>query len=625
MNYLIKNRAGQFLLLGMIFIVTGFILMLFTDIGSTLSFYAAIFFLGFFAAKNAMVETIRSKSPNVDLLMILAAIGAVIIGFESEGALLLFIFAGSEVLEDYASSKSTRAISELMSQVPSTAQLLKENGDVVEVPTVELTAGDTVVVSRGSQIPIDGYADRDTFVNESALTGESVPVTKVKGKEVFAGTINEGNSFYLKVNKSSDDTVFSNIIRMVEEAQNRPSKISKFIDRIESRYVIGVLVGVPIFIFILYTFNDLSFRESFYRGMVMLTVASPCALVASATPATLSAISNGARNGVLFKGGAAMEALSTMDILYSDKTGTLTHGDFQVVDHAADEEILKEVIYIEQQSGHPIAEAIVNRFKNLDLEGLDKTQPVEEIPGSGMKKGDIKVGKPSAFNDYDDPMDYMAKGISGNTNIIVGKNNQVVGYFSLADRVRKEAVHAVRNFQSEGIQVSLLTGDNEAVAERVAEEVGITDYAAGCLPEDKIRYVNESQKKGKVAGMIGDGINDAPALANADIGIAMGSGSSIAMESSEVVIVKNNLQKLFYSFKLSHRLNRIIMGNVIFSISVILSLVTLNIFGLLNLPLAVLFHEGSTILVILNGLRLLRQGSEEETAAESMTFAEAGR
>lgn len=573
---------------------------------SSIAFYIAIFFLGFYASKNAVIETIRERSPNVDLLMILAAIGAVIINYESEGALLLLIFAGAEVLENYATSKSTKAISELMSHLPSTASRIGADGEITEIPTEELIQGDIVLVAKGEQIPIDGQADRQVSVNEAALTGESVPVVKEKDQEVFAGTVNDGNSFRLTVTKTSDDTIFSNIVRMVEEAQQRPSKLSKTIDRIESKYVISVLIGVPVFIAILYFFNNLGFEESFYRGMVMLTVASPCALVASATPATLSAISNGAKNGILFKGGAAMEALSTMDILYSDKTGTLTYGDFVVEEYAADEDTLKEVVTIEQHSSHPIAEAIVKKFKTLDLDSVDDSEPVEEIVGSGMKKGDIIVGKPDAFKDYTDPSNYRDQIIAGNTNIFVGESGQITGYFSLADQVRDEAVHAVENFQNSDIEVVLLTGDNETVAEKVAGEVGITDYTASCLPEDKVRFVNESQKKSKIVGMIGDGINDAPALANADIGIAMGSGSSVAMESSDVVIVKNNLQKLFYSFMLSNRLNRIILANIIFSISVIVILILLNIFGLLNLPTAVLFHEGSTILVILNGLRLLR-------------------
>ena len=605
-NYLFTNRQGQFLVAGIIFIILGFALMPVEGIYSSIAFYIAIFFLGFYASKNAVIETIRERSPNVDLLMILAAIGAVIINYESEGALLLLIFAGAEVLENYATSKSTKAISELMSHLPSTASRIGADGEITEIPTEELIQGDIVLVAKGEQIPIDGQADRQVSVNEAALTGESVPVVKEKDEEVFAGTVNDGNSFRLTVTKTSDDTIFSNIVRMVEEAQQRPSKLSKTIDRIESKYVISVLIGVPVFIAILYFFNNLGFEESFYRGMVMLTVASPCALVASATPATLSAISNGAKNGILFKGGAAMEALSTMDILYSDKTGTLTYGDFVVEEYAADEDTLKEVVTIEQHSSHPIAEAIVKKFKTLDLDSVDDSEPVEEIVGSGMKKGDIIVGKPDAFKDYTDPSNYRDQIIAGNTNIFVGESEQITGYFSLADQVRDEAVHAVENFQNSDIEVVLLTGDNETVAEKVAGEVGITDYTASCLPEDKVRFVNESQKKSKIVGMIGDGINDAPALANADIGIAMGSGSSVAMESSDVVIVKNNLQKLFYSFMLSNRLNRIILANIIFSISVIVILVLLNIFGLLNLPTAVLFHEGSTIFVILNGLRLLR-------------------
>ncbi|MCE5034682.1 heavy metal translocating P-type ATPase [Staphylococcus cohnii] len=605
-NYLFTNRQGQFLVAGIIFIILGFALMPVEGIYSSIAFYIAIFFLGFYASKNAVIETIRERSPNVDLLMILAAIGAVIINYESEGALLLLIFAGAEVLENYATSKSTKAISELMSHLPSTASRIGADGEITEIPTEELIQGDIVLVAKGEQIPIDGQADRQVSVNEAALTGESVPVVKEKDEEVFAGTVNDGNSFRLTVTKTSDDTIFSNIVRMVEEAQRRPSKLSKTIDRIESKYVISVLIGVPVFIAILYFFNNLGFEESFYRGMVMLTVASPCALVASATPATLSAISNGAKNGILFKGGAAMEALSTMDILYSDKTGTLTYGDFVVKEYAAGEDTLKEVVTIEQHSSHPIAEAIVKKFKTLDLDSVDDSEPVEEIVGSGMKKGDIIVGKPDAFKDYTDPSNYRDQIIAGNTNIFVGESGQITGYFSLADQVRDEAVHAVENFQNSDIEVVLLTGDNETVAEKVAGEVGITDYTASCLPEDKVRFVNESQKKSKIVGMIGDGINDAPALANADIGIAMGSGSSVAMESSDVVIVKNNLQKLFYSFMLSNRLNRIILANIIFSISVIVILVLLNIFGLLNLPTAVLFHEGSTILVILNGLRLLR-------------------
>lgn len=606
-HYLTKSRQGQFLVIGVLFTILGFVFIRLNGAYSSTSFYIAIFFLGFYAAKDAVVNTVRDRSPNVDLLMVLAAVGAVIINFESEGAALLLIFAAAEALEDYSTDKSTSAISELMAQVPDTAQVLKENGDVVVTPAEELAIGDIVVVSKGAQIPIDGFIDRKAIVNEAALTGESIPVEKELKDEVFAGTINEGNVFHVEVNKKMDETMFSNIIRMVEEAQNRPSRIAKFIDRIESKYVIGVLIIVPIFIFVLYQFLGLSLEEAFYRGMVLLTVASPCALCASVTPATLSAISNGAKNGVLFKGGAAMEALSTMDILYTDKTGTLTYGDFQVVDYAVDEDVLKEVIYMEQQSSHPIGRAIVSAFKDIDLTEVEQSESIEEIAGSGIKKGDILVGKPGAFKHYDKFNQFQKVLEKGDTSILVADGNEVVGYFSFRDQIRPQSASTVADFQKEGIKVCLLTGDNEKVAAQVAKLVKVDDYIASMLPEDKIEFVMNSQGKEEVVGMIGDGINDAPALANADIGIAMGSGSSVAMESSDVVIVKNDLSKLFYSYKLSKKLNGIIIQNVIFSLVVIVTLTTLNMFGVLGLPLAVLFHEGSTILVILNGLRLLQK------------------
>ncbi len=604
LNYLIKTRPGKFLIAGILFTVMGFVT---TDFVSQIAFYIAIFFLGYFAAQDAIVETVKSKSPNVDLLMILAALGAVVINYESEGAMLLLIFAGAEFLEAFASDKSTNAIKELMAQVPTVAQVLKPNGDVVEVETSELVIGDIVIVSKGAQVPIDGISDRKTQINEASLTGESLPAEKESGDAVFAGTLNEGDVFHLTVNKTSDQTVFSNIIRMVEEAQNRPSHIAKFIDRFEKKYVTGVLITVPIFIAILYYMNGFTFEEAFYRGMVLLTVASPCALVASATPATLSAISNGAKNGVLVKGGAAMEALATMDVLYSDKTGTMTFGDFRVVDYEAATDVIKEVVFMEQQSSHPIAKAIVSKFSDLSLDAIDSREPIEEIAGLGLKKGSYRVGKPSAFTQFNDPNQYHEKSAGDHTTILVAKENQIVGYFSMSDQVRHEAVDAVKGFQEEGVEVILLTGDNEAVAKKVAKEVNITHYKAACTPEDKINAVMASQEKEQVVGMIGDGINDAPALANANIGIAMGSGTSVAMESAEVVIVKNDLMKLLYSYKLSQRLNRIIKQNIIFAVGVIIMLVVLNVLGLLDLPTGVVFHEGSTILVILNGLRLIRE------------------
>lgn len=606
LDYLKKTRTAQFLVIGTISMILGLIFHYRIQLLGHAFLYLAVFFLGYYASKKAIRVSIEDRSPNVDLLMILAALGALIIQEESEATILLFIFAAAEVLEAYVTSKSTSAISGLMSQVPETAQLLKADGQTVEVATSELKVGDTIVVAKGNQIPIDSVTMTATTVNEMALTGEAVPVEKAIGDEVFAGTLNEGSAVKLQVAKSSDETVFSNIIRMVEQAQNQPSKIGAAIDGFERFYVIGVLIAVPLFIAALYFGQNLPFQEAFYRGMVLLTVASPCALVASVTPATLSAISNGARIGVLIKGGTALENFASVDLIYSDKTGTLTHGKFQVNEWDIPAQLLPTVVAMEQSSHHPIAQAIVKHFSSVDLSQVASHISVEEEAGMGLVSGDIRVGKPSAFEAYADPNGFTKRLTAGQTTVIVAKGQEVVGYMTLSDQVRQESAQAVADFQELGVSVIMLTGDNEAVAANVAKEVGVKGYQANCLPQDKIQEVQASQAKGQSVAMIGDGINDAPALANSNVGIAMGSGSAIAMESADLVMVQNNFAKLFQVYQLSHRLNKVIWQNLFFSISVIVILILLNLFGLLDLTRGVIFHETSTILVILNGLRLLK-------------------
>lgn len=604
LEYIIKQRQGRYLVYGIIFIIIGFVLSYYGIELSRYAFYLSIYFLGYYATINAVVDTIENRKFNVDLLMILAALGAVVINYESEGAMLLLIFAGAEVLEDVVSQKSSNAISELMKQVPDEAKLLQTDGSTITVKTEELKIGDVVLVSKGDQIPIDGYSDRDIVVNEASLTGESEPVTKESGEEVFAGTINEGDSFRLEVSKEKKDTVFSNIIRMVEEAQSKPSNRERFINRLESKYVTVVLIAVPVFIAVLYFLRSYSFNEAFYRGMVLLTVASPCALVASATPATLSAISNSAKNGILFKDAQALELMKDLKYLATDKTGTLTYGEFEVVDYEIPEDILKKVVYIENNSNHPIAKSIVKKFSDVDLSDVEDSN-IEEIAGAGLKMGDIIIGKPGIFKDYKDPNGYLSMGESVHTKSIVAEGNTIVGCILLVDTIRESAKEAINNFKKEDVLVEMLTGDNEAVATKVAEKLGLEHYRYNCYPEDKMKFIEEKQAQNHIVAMIGDGINDAPALANADIGIGMGDGSSIAMESSDMVVVKNNLNKIYFTYGLSKKLSKIVKQNIFFSVSVIITLIIVNILGILDLPSGVVFHEGSTILVILNGLRLL--------------------
>ncbi|QTJ34250.1 heavy metal translocating P-type ATPase [Dolosigranulum pigrum] len=617
LNYLKTNREGQFLVIGILLTVLGFSLSIMDLTSSRWAFYGAIVFLGFYAAKEALVETFKHKAPNDALLMILSALGATLIQYESEGAVLLLIFAGAEVLEDYVTDKATDSISELMSSVPNQAHIMRENGKVDRVPTDSLAIGDTVIVQKGAQLPIDGTIDRQAVLNESALTGESIPVEKSSGDMVYAGTLNEGDVFYLTVTQTSNDTIFSNIIHMVKQAQQQPSKKARWIDTFESYYVTGVLIAVPLFIIGLFFLQDLSWQDAFYRGLVLLTVASPCALVASITPATLSAISNGAKNGILFKGGKVMERFGELKTLYTDKTGTLTQGEFNVTDYELADDYLPTLVYMEQQSNHPIAQAIVAHFKSEKIELPTESAQIEEIAGAGLKMGNITVGKPDLFKQSTGIETVQAAIDSTDTTVIIAEHDRIVGYVNLADKIRDSSQEAVQQFQAAGVEVVLLTGDQQRVAEAVATDIGIPKTYAELLPEDKMNFIQSSQSSNEVVGMIGDGINDAPALAHADIGIAMGSGSQAAMESADIVIVKNDLQKLFNSYRLSQRLDKIIKQNLFFAIGVIITLITLNILGWLDLPMGVVFHEVSTILVILNGLRLLRNSSTAATEANT--------
>ncbi|MFM1542280.1 heavy metal translocating P-type ATPase [Helcococcus ovis] len=604
LNYLFKEKQGRFLLLGILFTVIGFILEFMKVDIAKYFFYIAMIFLGYYAIKNTFLGSIKDKKLNVDLLMILAAFGAVLINYESEGTMLLLIFAGAEVLENYISGRSVKEINELIKHVPQEAKVLNVDGTTKIVNTDDLQIGDICLISKGDQLPIDGIVDRTVSINESSLTGEAMPVTKEKGREVFAGTINEGNSFNLVVSKLKKDTVFSNIIKMVENAQNKTSKREKMLEKLEGKYVISVLVFVPLFIIMLYYFRNMTFEQAFYRGMVLLTVASPCALVASATPATLSAISNSAKNGILFKDSRAMELLGQMDILATDKTGTLTNGEFEVIEYVIPDELLKAIVYIEQNSNHPIADGILKKFENIKTDGINFQ--VQEVAGCGLKMENIKIGDFPEFKTYKDEKNFLQLNKDNNTISFISKDEEIVGYITLADTIRETSLEAINNFTIDNVDVQMLTGDNDKVAKKIASQLNIKNYVANCFPEDKLKYINDKISSNKTVAMIGDGINDAPSLANSDIGIGMGSGSSIAMESSDIVIVKNDLNKLYHSFKLSKKLSKIIKQNMIFSISVIIMLIGLNLFGILDLPTGVIFHESSTILVILNGLRLLK-------------------
>ncbi|WP_086444341.1 heavy metal translocating P-type ATPase [Candidatus Enterococcus lemimoniae] len=612
-----EKKAILATILCLLFMIVGFILEKSGVRFYPLIFVTAIFFGGFKQTKEGLLDTLENKHLNVDLLMALAAIGACIIGNWFEGAMLTFIFCLSGALEEYTTNKSKKEIASLMNMQPDTAYLLDESGKTTEITVTQLQIGDRLLVPKGARIPIDGTLVKGTsIIDESAITGESVPVEKGMDAPLFGGTINLGEALTMTVSKTSENTLFAKIIRLVDEAQNTPSQTASFIEKLENTYVKIVLLAIPMMILIPYLFLGWSWSESFYRGMVLLVVASPCALVASATPATLAAISNGARNGVLFKGGVYLENLASLKAIAFDKTGTLTRGTPVVTDAIFlnnKEEALTILLAMERHSTHPLAQAILLRFEDEVTADYSHVE-VKNIVGFGMEttidSTTWRVGK-GAFNDQailnnDLELEIEQLQNDGKTVIYLFQDQELIAYFGLLDVPKPEAKRVINYFKQAGIKTTMITGDHKKTALAVAAELGVDDVYANCLPEDKTILIKKQKETYGVNVMVGDGINDAPALANAAIGVAMGEGTDIAMDVADMVLMQNDLEKLQMSHLLSKKLKRIVTQNIILSAGIIVLLILSNFVQIINLPLGVIGHEGSTILVILNGLRLLQ-------------------
>ncbi|NHM31491.1 heavy metal translocating P-type ATPase [Neobacillus terrae] len=586
---------------------------------SIIAYLLAFVIGGFAKAKEGIEETIENKELNVEMLMVLAAIGSAIIGYWTEGAILIFIFAVSGALETYTMNKSNKEISALMELEPEEA-LLISGGDDRLVPVADLKVGDIILVKPGERIPSDGRIQKGrTNIDEAAITGESIPVSKSDEDNVFAGTVNLTGSINIEITKESTDTLFHKIIELVQNAQSEKSPSQLFIERFEGTYVKVVLAVVFVMMFLPHFILGWSWNESLYRAMVLLVVASPCALVASIMPATLSAISNGARHGILFKGGVHLENLSHLKAIAFDKTGTLTKGKPEVNDLIVKEglnkaDILLKIASIENHSNHPLAQAIVQYAKTKSDESLFDPENIEDVPGWGLQaslNGKVwKIGKAEFVGK--EAAESFAGGISkqlasqGNTLVFVQINGQLGAMIALKDIVRDETKAAIDILKTQGIYTVMITGDSEKTANAIAAESHVDRFFANCLPEEKVNHVKRLKDEFQTVAMVGDGINDAPALATANVGIAMGEGTDVALETADVVLMKNDLPRISEAINLSRRMNRIIKQNVVFSIAVIAFLICSNFFQVLDLPYGVIGHEGSTILVILNSLRLLK-------------------
>ncbi|KGX92985.1 ATPase [Pontibacillus halophilus JSM 076056 = DSM 19796] len=587
------------------------------DTASAFLYVAAFIIGGFAKAKEGIEETIADRELNVEMLMIFAAIGSASIGYWTEGAILIFIFALSGALETYTNNKSQREISSLMDLQPEEALLLTNDGEQL-VHVSDLTIGNKILVKAGERVPADGIIVKGaSSLDEATITGESLPVSKKNGEDVFAGTVNITGSLTVEVTKHADETLFQKIISLVQSAQSEKSPSQLFIERFEGTYVKTVLIVVAIMMVLPHFAFGWSWQDTIYRAMILLVVASPCALVASIMPATLSAISNGARNGMLFKGGVHLENLAHVEAIAFDKTGTLTNGKPEVTDVVIihnEEETLQVAVAIERESNHPLARAIVSYAERNRTSEDYSVEQMTDVSGSGVtavvngvewKLGNASfVGKQDANSFHSHVAEQFAS--EGKTLVFIAKQDKVVGVIALKDTVREDTKAAIQALRQKGIYTIMLTGDHELTAKAIATECGIDQYVAECLPEDKVREIKRLKESFDHVAMVGDGINDAPALATANVGIAMGEGTDVALETADVVLMKNDLPKIPSAFTLSKRMNRIVRQNVIFSIGVITLLIISNFLQILDLPLGVIGHEGSTILVILNGLRLLR-------------------
>ncbi len=580
---------------------------------------------GYYGLTDGLKELWKEHRLNVDLLMILAALGAAFIGQPAEGATLLFLFSLSNTLQSYAMDRSRKAIEKLLDLRPPTATV-RRGSRLVVLPVEQLLLGDVVIVRPGERFPIDGeIIEGQSTADQASITGESLPVPKKPGDTVFAGTVNGQGALEVRVTRLADDTTLAKIVHLVEEAQANKADTQTRLDTFEQVYAIFILAGAALLIAIPLALGH-DFRASFYRAMTWLVVASPCALVISTPASILSAIANGARQGILFKGGIHMERTAELQVVAFDKTGTLTRGEPVLTDllpwgDTAPESLLRLAAAAESRSEHPLAASIVqeaerrglaypaaNAFQAITGQGVEASVEGKSVwLGNERMFAERRVALPQALREQ-----VKALEEAGKTVIIAYTQDEAGGRFlgllAVADTLRPNAAEIVAALKRLGIRHTvMLTGDNARVAAAIAAQTGVDEYHAELLPEDKVRVLHELRRKYGPTAMVGDGVNDAPALASADVGIAMGgAGTDVALETADVVLMADDLTHLPYAIGLARRARRVVWQNLAFALGVIILLVVTTFGADLPLPLGVVGHEGSTVIVVLNGLRLLR-------------------
>ncbi len=619
-----------------VFFLTGFLGHRFFSLSEQTSWflYVLAYVAGAYDISTHAIPGLFKGRFNTDILMLAAAAGAAALGEWAEGAFLLFLFSLGHAGEHYALERARNAIDALGELMPSKANIKTDSG-VEEVPLDQVELGQVAVVRPGDRIPVDGtVVSGRSSVDQAPITGESQPVLKEPGDEVFCGTINQETALEIKVEKLAADSTLSRVMQMVSEAQDQKSPTQDFTQKFTSKFVPSVLLFTLLLIMVPPAMEWMTWRDSFYRAMLLLVASSPCALALGTPAAVLAGIAQAARNGVLIKGGLHLETLGSIRAIAFDKTGTLTEGRFKVTDlvgtgGVSEEELLTVAASIEQQSNHPIARAVVEAARGRELP-LFQGESLENLAGFGVRSshqgqsiwlGSRKLfssgqGAPVLDGEFEQAVESFEK--EGKTVVVVGRGKSVLGVLTLADTPRSTSKEALQKLQALGIQHTvMLTGDNKKAAENVGSQLGLTDIRAELLPDHKWEAVKELKEKFGALAMVGDGVNDAPALAAADVGIAMGgAGTAVALETADVALMGDDIARLPFAVGLSRASRRIIKQNLFISLGVIGVLILTSVTGLGDLSVTVVFHEGSTLAVIANALRLLAykgQGSPNHT------------
>lgn len=581
---------------------------------------------GILPAKNGISVLISAREFDMNFLMTIAVIGASALGAFEEAATVVFLFSFGNALQGYTLDKTRNSIRALMEITPNEALVRRGTAEIM-LPVKEIVIGDIIIVRPGERIAMDGKVSTGySTVNQAPITGESIPVEKQPGDEIYAGTVNERGSFDLKVTRLARDNTISRIIHMVEEAQGQRAPSQQFVDRFAKYYTPAVIVLAALVAVVPPLFFRQPFEKWFYESMAMLLVACPCALVISTPVSIVSAIGNAAKNGILIKGGMHLEEAGALSVVAFDKTGTLTEGKPQVtdivpVDGIPDKEFLSIASAIESRSEHPLAEAIVRSAKEHGAE-IASISAFEAIPGKGaraMVQGKTyQIGNSRLFTEQAIDLKHIENEVSrlqneGKTVMMLGDDKRVLGLIAVADILREDSAQAINKLKKAGIKkVIMLTGDNESTARAIATKAGVDDFRADLLPEDKVDAIKSLLvKHGKVA-MVGDGVNDAPAMAISTVGIAMGAaGTDAALETADIALMADDLTKLTYTIKLSRKTLGIIKQNIAFALIIKGLILLLVIPGWLTLWLAVVGDMGSSLLVTLNAMRLLRVKHED--------------